>query len=102
MKNILKDNAKKLRLEMTKEEKHLWYDFLKNIDITVKRQKVIDNYIVDFYIASEKIIIEVDGFQHYEGITKEKDLIRDEHLKKKGYKILRYTNRDINTNFSGV
>ena len=57
MKNILKDNAKKLRREMTKEEKHLWYDFLKNIDITVKRQKVIDNYIVDFYIASEKIII---------------------------------------------
>ena len=62
----LTDNAQKLRKNMTKEERHLWYDFLKTLPVTVNRQKVIGNYIVDFYISSHKIIIEIDGSQHYE------------------------------------
>jgi len=61
----LTGNAKTLRKNMTKEERHLWYDFLKTLPLTVNRQKVIGNYIVDFYIASSKIVIELDGSQHY-------------------------------------
>ena len=51
---------------MTKDERHLWYDFLKTLPITANRQKVLGNYIVDFYIAAAKLVIELDGSQHYE------------------------------------
>ena len=67
----LTENAKTLRKNMTKEERHIWYDFLKNLPITVNRQKVIGKYIADFYIASLKLIIEIDGSQHYEKEGKE-------------------------------
>ena len=87
---------------MTKEERHLWYDFLKLIPVTVHRQKVIGNYIVDFYCASAKIVIELDGSQHYEQKAKRKDLIRDQYLKGLGMTVLRYTNLDVRRNFKGV
>ena len=58
--------AKMLRKNMTKEEKHLWYDFLKDLPITVNRQKVIGNYIVDFYCYKAKLVVELDGSQLYE------------------------------------
>jgi len=95
-------NAKALRKNMTKEERHLWYDFLKQLPITVHRQKVIENYIVDFYIASSKIAIELDGSQHYEEKGKENDKKRDEFLRGLGIRILRYANSDIHRNFQGV
>ena len=57
-------NAQTLRKNMTDEEKHLWYDFLKKLPFTVNRQKNIRNYIVDFYIHSKGIVIELDGPQH--------------------------------------
>ena len=63
-KNLV-SNARTLRSNMTPEEKHLWYDFLKKLPFTVKRQHNIENYIVDFYIAEKKIAIEVDGGQHF-------------------------------------
>ena len=62
----LRGNAKRLRREMTKEERHLWYDFFKVTGIQAHRQKPIGPYIVDFYIASAKIVVELDGSQHYE------------------------------------
>ena len=96
------DNAKSLRSNMTKEEKHLWYDFLKNLNITVNRQKVIGKYIVDFFIASKKIVIELDGSQHYEGENIKYDVSRDTYLKELGIKVLRYSNFDVNRNFEGV
>ena len=65
--------SKTLRKQMTNEEKHLWYDFLKKLPITFNRQKVIGNYVVDFYCASAKIVIELDGSQHYEENGREKD-----------------------------
>ncbi len=95
----LTKNAKTLRKNMTKEERHLWYDFLKNLPVTVNRQKVISNYIVDFYIASSKIIIELDGSQHYEDAGIKGDIKRDEYLKSLGIKVLRYSNLDINKRF---
>ncbi|MBR3996280.1 MAG: DUF559 domain-containing protein [Clostridia bacterium] len=61
----LTGNAKALRKNMTKEERHLWYDFLKSLPVTVNRQKVSGNYTVDSYIATAKIVIELDGSQHY-------------------------------------
>jgi len=98
----LTGNAKSLRKNMTKEERHLWYDFLKALPFTINRQKVIGNYIVDFYCAEKKIIIELDGSQHYENKGKGNDKIRDSFLKNCGFKVLRYSNYDVNKNFKGV
>ena len=98
----LTGNAKALRKNMTKEERHLWYDFFKSLSITVNRQKVIGNYIVDFYIASKNIVIEIDGLQHEMTEHNEKDNERDFELSKLGIKVLRYTNKSINKNFNEV
>lgn len=95
-------NSQKLRKNMTKEERHLWYDFLKELPVTFHRQKVINNYIVDFYCASAKIVIELDGTQHFldEGIEKDKE--RDNYLSSLGLTVLRYSNYEINTSFESV
>ena len=98
----LTGNAKALRKNMTKEERHLWYDFFKSLSITVNRQKVIGNYIVDFYIATSKIVIELDGSHHYEDSGIENDAKRDEFLNSLGIKVLRYSNLDINQKFESV
>ena len=95
-------NARKLRKNMTKEERHLWYDCLKLLPVTVHRQKVIGNYIVDFYIASAKLVIELDGSQHYEEAYHQKDLQRDAYLSSIGCKVLRYSNSDIQLRFHDV
>ena len=58
--------AKQLRKEMTKEERHLWYDFLRAYPVRFSRQKVLGKYIADFYSAEAKLVIELDGSQHYE------------------------------------
>ena len=94
--------AQELRKDMTKEERHLWYDFLKFFPIVVKKQYVIDNFIVDFFIPSKKIAIEVDGSQHYEPEAREADCLRDAELMKYGIRVLRYTNFDIQKHFDGV
>lgn len=95
-------NAQKLRKNMTKEERNLWYNFLKELPITINKQKVIGNYIVDFYCAYAKIVIELDGSQHFEEQGKRYDEKRDEYLKSLGLTVLRYSNYDVNTNFYGV
>ena len=94
--------AQSLRKNMTKEEKHLWYDFLKKLPITVNRQKVIGNYIVDFYCASARLVIELDGSQHYDEKGREADRERDNYLRELGLYVVRYTNRQIRENFFGV
>ena len=70
----LTSNAKVLRKNMTKEERHLWYDFLRSYPVRFLRQKVIDNYVVDFYCHDARLIIELDGSQHYS----ENGLLKDE------------------------
>jgi len=94
--------AQQLRKEMTKEERHLWYDFLKPLPISVNRQKIIGKYIVDFYCSSAKLVIELDGSQHYEtnGIIADKE--RDKFLCDLGLVIKRYSNNDVNNNFEDV
>ena len=98
----LSANARTFRRNMTKEERHLWYDFLKGLSVMVHRQKVIGNYIVDFYIAEAKIVIELDGSQHYEDAGIRADQERDAYLRSVGLTILRYSNADVNYRFRSV
>ena len=94
--------AKELRKNMTPEEKHLWYDFLGFLPMAVKRQQVVGNYILDFFIPSKNIAIELDGSQHFDPEAREADKLRDASLSSVGIKVIRYTNGDINRNFDGV
>ena len=94
--------SRSLRKNMTKEERHLWYDFLKELPLMVHRQKVIGSYIVDFYIAEKNIVIELDGSQHYSEKGKAYDLERDVFLASKGITVLRYANSDVNERFESV
>ena len=98
----LKPFARDLRKDMTPEERHLWYDFLRYFLIVVKKQYVIDNFIVDFFIPSKKIAIEIDGSQHYEPEARAADQFRDAELMQYGIKVLRYTNFDVQKRFEGV
>ena len=95
-------NARDLRKNMTPEEKHLWYDFLKRLPYNVRRQHNIENYIVDFYIAEKKLVIEIDGRQHLLPEHKESDMKRDSDLAAWGITVLRYSNDSINNNFYAV
>ena len=95
-------NARNLRKNMTKEERHLWYDFLKRYPVRFLRQKVIDNYIVDFYCHSARLIIELDGSQHYEEKGLLKDKIRTEIIEKRNLTVIRIPNNEVNRNFEGV
>ena len=94
--------AQILRKNMTPEEKKLWYQFLKRLPFTVNRQKNIGNYIVDFFIAKKRIIIELDGFQHGTEEHFNSDRQRDAELSSLGITVLRYKNAEVNQNFIGV
>ena len=98
----LTSRARELRKNMTKEERKLWYEFFRLLPYSVHRQYVIGNYIVDFYCASAKLAIELDGAQHYEEKAQYYDAERDEFLKSKGITVLRYSNIELNHNFKGV
>ena len=98
----LSPTARALRKNMTREERRLWYEFLKELPVPVKRQKVIEQYIVDFYIPQARIVIEVDGSQHFEDRGREQDRVRDERLNELGLLVLRYSNADVNLRFREV
>ncbi len=95
-------NAKVLRKNMTKEERHLWYDFLRTYPVRFLRQKVIDNYVVDFYCNEARLVIELDGSQHYgeKGLLKNK--IRTETIESRKLTVIRIPNNEINDNFREV
>lgn len=94
--------ARDLRKNMTKEEKHLWYDFLKTHPARFSRQKILGKYIADFYCAKAKLVIELDGSQHYKEEGREYDSERTSYLETYDITVLRISNYDINSNFSGV
>ena len=94
--------ARELRQNLTKEERHLWYDFLRQYPVRFLRQKVVGNYIADFYCASAKIVVEIDGSQHYDEEAMAKDAERTSFLGRYGLTVLRFTNREIHENFRGV
>jgi len=94
--------AKSLRKGMTKEERHLWYDYLRNYNIRFIRQKVIGKYIVDFYCAQAQLVVELDGSQHYEADAIQKDEARTSFLEGCGLTVLRIPNNAVFENFRGV
>ncbi|BAZ32634.1 hypothetical protein NIES4074_51400 [Cylindrospermum sp. NIES-4074] len=98
----LVERAKELRKNMTPAEKKLWNNYLKNLQFRVFRQRPIDNFIVDFYCASLKLVIEVDGDSHFTDEGKDYDAERTEILEGYGLKVMRFTNDDVLNNFAGV
>ncbi|MBQ4569450.1 MAG: endonuclease domain-containing protein [Ruminococcus sp.] len=94
--------AQNLRKNATRQEKHLWYDFLSKYEIRFQRQKAIDNFIADFYCHKAKLVIEIDGSQHYTEDAIGKDEFRTKILKGYDLKVIRFTNRQIDENFRGV
>lgn len=94
--------AKELRKNMTKEERHLWYDFLHSYTPSFRRQFIVANYIVDFYCPSLKLAVELDGSQHYAHENIIKDTRRTDFLEACGIQVLRYTNLDIQQRFLEV
>ncbi len=87
---------------MTPHERQLWYDFLKKLKCTFNRQKVIGKYVVDFYCASAKLVIELDGGQHDSPEAVLKDMERDKYLNDLGITVFRYTNIEIDREFNEV
>ena len=94
--------AKQLRKEKTKEERHLWYDFLRSYPVRFNRQKVMGKYILDFYCAEAKLAIELDGSQHYEDANMVSDAERSAFLEGYGLTVIRIPNNEISKNFRGV
>ena len=98
----LTGTARMLRKTMTKEERHLWYDFLKDYPRRFLRQKVIDCYIVDFYCHDARMIVELDGSQHYEPDKQLRDQERTRNLEMRGLMVIRIPNNEVTRNFRGV
>ena len=94
--------AKQLRKNMTKEERHLWYDFLRSYPVRFSRQKILGKYIADFYSAEAKLVIELDGSQHYEDGNIQKDTDRTAFLERYGLTVIRIPNNEVSRNFRGV
>ena len=98
----LTKRAQQLRREMTKEERKLWYDFLREYPVQFRRQVTCGQYILDFYCAKAKLAIELDGSQHFEPDKLEKDRIRTSYLEGLGIYVLRIPNNEIWHNLNGV
>ena len=94
--------ARNLRKEMTPWERKLWYCFLRNYSPKIQRQKTIDQYIVDFYCARAKLIIELDGGGHYSSEAEEKDRKRTNSLESLGYSVIRFCNLEVDKYFYEV
>ena len=100
--NELLNIARILRRNMTRHEKHLWYDFLRKYPIKIYKQRIIDNYVADFYCHQARLVIELDGSQHYTLQGEMRDAVRSDVLEKYGIFVLRFSNMDIDRNFDGV
>ena len=101
-KSQLTDFARQLRKDMTPEEKILWYQYLRTYPVQWNRQKVIGQYIVDFYCKRAKLIVELDGSQHCDPKSADYDRKRTAYLNALGYRVLRFANTDVKYNLSGV
>ena len=91
-----------MRKEPTEEENKLWHLYLKKIKPRFTRQKIIGSYIVDFYCPKLKLVIEIDGVQHYLEENIEYEKRREVYLQNKGCKLLRFYNSDINRNLKNT
>ena len=100
--NQLLPRAKELRRDMTPQERKLWYLFLRKYPVKIYKQRIIESFIVDFYCASAKLVIELDGSQHYGEQGQAYDRERDAILSGLGLKVLRFSNAQIDREFSAV
>jgi len=100
--NAMLPQARELRRDMTPQERKLWYMFLRKYPVKIYKQRIIDSFIVDFYCASAKLVIELDGSQHFtdQGIAYDEQ--RSAILESHGLKVLRFTNREIDEEFGAV
>ena len=94
--------AKSLRKNMTKEERHLWYDYLRTYSVRFTRQKILGKYIADFYSAEAHLVIELDGGGHYTEEQMQYDAERTKFLEGYGLKVIRIPNNEVTSNFRGV
>ncbi len=100
--SIMRARAQNLRKAMTKEERKLWYQFLKTYPVQFRRQYQIGCYFADFYCNKARLVIELDGSQHYEPDAIQYDKIRSDYLSSQGFLVLRISNLDVNQNFRAV
>lgn len=103
----LKDNrilpyAKELRHKMTPQEKKLWYQFLRGYPVRFYKQRIISSYIADFYCAAVKLVVEVDGDQHYSEAAMRYDAARTLLFEDCGIQVLRFQNREVDLQFADV
>lgn len=96
------ENSRRLRREMTPHERKLWFLFLRKYPVKIYKQRIIGKFIVDFYCAAAKLVIEVDGSQHYEPQGMAYDIERSAFLSALGLEVLRFSNREIDREFRGV
>jgi len=98
----LKGFSRALRNNATPQENRLWYQFLRTYPVRFNRQRIIGNYIVDFYCDKAKLVVELDGSQHYQITGEAKDIERDKYLESLNLKVLRFSNEDVNKHFYEV
>ena len=101
IKNLL-EASRIFRKNMTDQEKHQWYDYLSKYTIRWYKQRIIDNFIVDFYCSKAKLVVELDGCQHYEKDAMEYDEFRTKTINLYNIDVLRFSNYDVDNNFEGV
>ena len=100
--NQLLNIAKILRRNMTPQERHLWYDFLRYYPVKIYKQRIIDCFIADFYCHSARLVIEIDGSQHHTNQGNARDEERTEILERYGICVLRFSNKNVDNNFEDV
>ena len=100
--NLLNDRAKELRRDLTPQERKLWYNFLRGYPVKVYKQRIIESFIVDFYCAEARLVIELDGSQHYTEQGKAYDAERSAVLEQYGLLVLRFANNDVDNHFNAV
>ena len=98
----LKDRSRELRKTMTKQEKRLWYEFLRKYHVKFYRQRSIDYFIADFYCSAARLVVEVDGNQHFTDQGLEYDRERTAVFGRYGIEVIRFSNRDVEQNFEQV
>ncbi len=99
---LLEKKARSLRKAMTDQERRLWYCFLREYPVKFYRQRAIDRFIVDFYCSKARLVIELDGSQHYTAEGQQYDSLRTEVLERYDLEVLRFSNLDISDRFEGV
>ncbi len=100
--NRLLPRARELRREMTPQERHLWYDFLRYYPVKIYKQRIIDHFIADFYCKAARLVIELDGSQHFTQEGLERDTARTEVIERYQLLVIRFTNYEVDTQFEAV